>query len=400
VSVATYDSIGSVKDTVELILAGEFKIQDAKSYEFTRSVFSQPGAFALEFGWGDTVGDLLSRFPKGTPYQLRIAGVPLMTGKIDAIGAKSGTGGGSVSVRGRGNIKPLFKDTFLAEKAFSEATYYQLTRKMMEEAGIGDLTLQADNTANRKAVTGHKVVETAPPPPPSDEVEIEQTTTSGQRKVVYNKIKSTLGERRYDFLQTHYKKAGLFLWEAGDGNLVLSRPNGDQKAGYSITRGRGQTRNEVNVEDATFDDDTTERYAKYVVYGRSGGGRKGRVKCRGEWVDPEMSGLGMSETKVMHVQDIKSDKEAELEARREGALQIRSGWRLEYVLAGHLMPSLFDRGAWAIWAPDTVCQVVDQELKIEGLYYVSDVTFSRNDQGTRTKVKLMRRDGLIFGADQ
>ena len=397
--VETHDSVGGTKDVVELTL-GDVTIKDALSYDVQCSVFSQPSAFALTFGWGDTVGELLERFPKGTPFQLRIAGVPVQTGTIDSIGPRAGPDGAVIDVRGRDNVRVLFKDTFFAEKSFSEATYYQLTRKMMEAVGLGDLVLHADNEANRKAVTGHTVKVTKKPPP-SDLVEIEQTTTSGQRKIVYNEIKANLGERRYSFLQRHYKKAGLFLFAGGDGNLVLTVPNGDQEPGFSIVRGRGQTRNEVNVTEAQFEDDTTERYAKYVVYGRAGGGKKGRVKCQGEWIDPEMAQAGFTETKSIQDDDVKSDKAAELAARREGALQIRNGWRLSYTLAGHLMPSLFDRGAWAIWAHDTVCQVVDDEIpQVTGLHYVSDVNFRRDASGTTTRIKLMRRDGLVFGIDQ
>lgn len=396
-SVGTYDSIGSVKDSVELVLGGQFTVKDALSYEVECSVFSQPAAFSLEFGWGDTAGELIQRFPKGTAFQLRIAGVPIQTGQIDAIGSTGGNNGATVHVRGRDAMRALFKDTFLAEKSYSEATYYDLTRKMLEAVDLGEVKLHADNSANRKAITGHTVVETKAIEP-SNTVEIEQTTTSGQRKVFYNTIKAQLGERRYDFLKRHYEKAGLFLWAAGDGSFVLSRPNGDQKPGYSVIRGRGQTRNDVNVESDSFEDDTAERYAKYIVYGRTGKGKKGRVKCRGEWVDPELSALGFTETKSILSQEIKSDKEAAFSARREGAMQIRNGWRLEYVFAGHLMPSLFDRGAWAIWAPDTVCHVSDQELGLFDDYYVSDVTFRRDEgSGTTTRVKLMRRDGLVFG---
>jgi prophage tail gpP-like protein len=397
-SVRSYDSIGTVKDTVQLVL-GNMTVSNLLSYDVACSVFSQPSAFALTFGWGDGVGELMERFPKGTPFQLRIADTAIQTGKTDAIGVQGGKSGSVVHVRGRDNMVTLFKDTFLAETAYSEATYYQLTRKMLDACGLGEAVLHADNTANRKAITGHKVVETRPVRP-SDLIEVEQTATSGQRKIVYNKIKSNLGERRYDFLKRHYEKAGLFLWTAGDGSFVLSRPNGEQQAGYSVVIQRGQTRNQVNSEDSSFDDGAEERYYKYEVYGRAGSGKKGRVKCHGQWIDPEMSRLGFTETKTLLNEQCKSDKQAEYAARREGAMQIRNGWKLEHTFTGHLMPSLYDHGAHAIWAPDTVCHIVNQELRLDDDYYVSDCNFKRDmGGGTATKVKFMRRDGLVFAAD-
>jgi prophage tail gpP-like protein len=396
VTVATYDSVGGKSDEVQLIL-GEDLVVTPLSYEVTCSVFSQPAAFALEFGWGETTADLIARFPKGTKFQIHVAGVPVQTGRIDAIGA--GGGATVVRVRGRDNVAPLFKDTFLAEQAFKETTYHQLTRKMMDAVGLGGVELHSSNTANRKAITGHKVIETKPPIP-SDTLEIETQTTGGQRKVEYKKIKSSVGQRRYDFLQEHYRKAGLFLWAAGDGSLVLATPNGDQEPSYSVARARGQTVDQCNVKDHTFDDNAAERYAKYIVYGRTGAGKGGRTRVQGEWPDPEIAALGFAETKSIKDDTVKTSKEAQYAARREGALQIRNGWKLSYVFAGHLMPSMFDRGAYAIWAPDTVCKVVDEELGLEDTYYVSDVTFRRNiSTGTTTEVRLMRRDGLVFAEE-
>jgi prophage tail gpP-like protein len=398
VTIGSYDSIGTVKDTVELVLGDEFSVQDPISYDVACSIFSQPSAFTLTFGWGQEAGELLERFPKGTKFQLRIAGVPIQTGLVDSIGSKGDAGGGTVvSVRGRDMLRALYKDTFIAEKSYSEATHYELTRKMMTDVGLGDLTLHADNAANRKAITGHKVIETKPVIQ-SDLIEVESSTTSGQRKIVLNKITAKLGERRYDFLQRHYKKAGLFLWAAGDGSLVLSRPNPNQEPGVSIVRQRGQTRNQVNVKSHSFDDGTTDRFYRYLVYGRSGRGKAARAKCKGEWIDPEMEAAGFRETKTIHDQEIKSDKQALFAARREGAMAIRNGWRLEYIVAGHLMPSLFDHGAWSIWACDTVVSVVDDENGLKDNYWVGDLNFRRDmGGGTTTTVKLMRRDGLVFG---
>lgn len=390
-----YDSIGTVKDTVELVLDGE-SVRDALSYDVACSVFSQPAAFTLTFGWGYTAKDLIARFPKGTPFQLKIAGVVIQTGKTDAISCSGGAT--TVTVSGRDAMSPLFKDTLPAERAFRESTYFELTRKMMDEVGLGDVVLHADNVANRKAITGHRIVETKPSIV-SSEVETEIKVTGGQRKVVYNQIKARLGERRYDFLKRHYEKAGLFLWAAGDGSFVLARPNADQKPSYSVVRGRGQTRNEVNVTEHSFSDNAAERYYRTVVYGRTGGGKKGRTKAKGEFVDWEMSAAGFTETKTIKSREIKTNADAEYAARRDAAQQIRSGWRLEYTFAGHLMPSLYDRGAWAIWAPDTVCQVADQELGLEDTYYVSDVNFQRSPN-TTTRVRLMRRDALVFAKER
>ena len=392
-TVGSYDSVGGKSDEVQLILGDELVVTPL-SYEVNCSVFSQPAAFALEFGWGETAGELIQRFPKGTKFQLQIAGVPVQTGRIDSIGA--GGGATVVRVRGRDNMAPLFKDTFLAEQAFQEATYYQLTRKMMDAVGLGDVELHASNTANRKAITGHRVIETKPPVP-SDTFEIETQVTGGQRKIEYKKIKASVGQRRYDFLQEHFRKVGLFLWAAGDGSLVLTTPNGDQEPSYSVVRSRGQTVDECNICNHSFDDNAAERYAKYIVYGRAGSGKGGRGRVRGEWVDDEMVALGFAETKSIKDETVKTNKAATFAARREGALQIRNGWRLSYTFAGHLMPSLFDRGAYAIWAHDTICKVADKELGLEDQYYGSDVTFRRNiGTGTTTEVHLMRRDKLIF----
>jgi prophage tail gpP-like protein len=100
----------------------------------------------------------------------------------------------------------------------------------------------------------------------------------------------------------------------------------------------------------------------------------------------------------LHVHDThaKTEQQAAAMARRKIAEANRNGWQLNYTLAGHTAPSLIGGGdSRAVWTPDTMVEVDDDELGIRGLFYIESVTHTRGPH-TESTVHLMRPEDLIF----
>jgi prophage tail gpP-like protein len=209
------------------------------------------------------------------------------------------------------------------------------------------------------------------------------------KRVVYQTLKAKLGTRRYEFLKTQLERAGLFIWAAGDGSVVIAWPQAFQTPIAKLVRQRGSTRQPGSILRHSYTHSITRRYTNCIVYGHGGGRNFGRTKNRGEFVDEEMIALFGGGTRklrplVIHDDDAKSQKQAEFLARRRIVEANRAAWELTYDVAGHGTPD-----GSAIWAPDTVVEVDDRELGITGQFYVEDVVMSRQPQ-TVTTLRLMK----------
>jgi len=400
--------LGANQDLVSLKIGGvevgalaNGGISLTESYEIKVSVFQQPAAFTLRLGWGDTAAKLLQLAKPGTPFQLFIGPNVIQSGTIYSRGVPSASAT-QVEIKGRDYLARLFDDEVQDEASFTDKTYFQLTRKILNVVGLkeekaGDGTrfaLFGDNEANR-AITSRVKSGRGKKHQTQLVQEIETGVGAGGSKLVYSTIKATLGTTYYEFLQQQFKLAGLFLWATGSGNFVLARPTADQDPAFRVLYQRGQTRKVGNAIDRAYEDDTTMRHALCVCYGRAGTGTNGRSKIRGGFVDEEMFGYGFQNVRIVHDDDVRTATQAEYIARKTIAEERRRGWKLDYTLAGHIVPTIKGGDGYGVWCPDMVTTVDDEELGISGSYYVQDVTFRRNPQ-TSTTISLMRPEDLVF----
>lgn len=409
--------IGERDDVVRLRMNGE-DVAIYGSYAVAASVFTQPAAFSMQLGWDLTAAELAARFPPRTPFELVVAGTVVQSGWTDSADLSVDASGTKVEIRGRDSLAPLYDGYIDADQNFAEKSYLELTIAALDKVGLGDRSVIASNEANRKAITGGKtvripgealvkeaVLDTDKP------VEVfmrngQPVIIGGSERIVRNTIKATVGGRWLEFLQKEFKKAGLFLWAAVDGSFVLARPNGNQPPLYKVIHKRGTQRALSNVISGRLRNDIVTRYTRAVVYGRAGGGKHGRRKVKGIYVDEEMSRLmghfddippETVKQIIYHDEDVDSIKSAEFTARRNIAEFNRSAWSLEYTVSGHTTQHI-GSGERLVWAPDTVVEVDDDQLGVHGNYYLSEVSFERSPH-TTTKLKLMRPEDLVFGED-
>ncbi len=229
---------------------------------------------------------------------------------------------------------------------------------------------------------------------------LETPAARSTSTVVVQSLKYECGTRYHDAWEREAKLVGAFLWADADGNIVLARPNANQTPSFRIFRKRHSDQRGVSmVHEASWTDDTTDRHTSAIVYGRSGRGKAGRNKHRGEYVDDELKESHFNAPIVIHDRDVPDDASCEYIARRRIAEERRAGWKLVYTVAGHktTLISAAD-GASVCWAPDTIVDVDDRELGISGHFYLETVKFKRDPKAT-TELHLMRPEDLVFAED-
>jgi prophage tail gpP-like protein len=393
------------KDEVVLTLNGE-STRIVENSEVRSSILTQPAGFALRLGHGGVVADLLKRYPEQTPFQLRVNDTLVQTGYTDG-DRTQGAGGTQVTFDGRDVMGKVVSAFAPSDKTYSNLTYRELTDRILREVGFdldNETLLFSDDVANRKAISGTVITKLT-----NSEVEVttrqedgSQVTDSvaGTRKTTYRSSTVKVGKSYYEFLKTQLDRAGLFLWAAGEGHFVLSFPSPSQTPAYRISRVKRDERGLGNVVDHSFTRNTVQRYTKLIVHGRGGGRKVGRTKISGECIDPEMvERFGGENKKILpiHDNDIQTVKQAQHFARRRMAELNREGWQLSYVMSG-LSTMQSANGARALWTPNTVVEVDDNELGIHGNFWVEEVQMKITPQSTTT-VRLMRLSDMFFSQE-
>ena len=390
---------------VELILNGQ-RVLLAERYQVRLSVLTQPAEFSLTLGTPDALPELIRDLEPNTTFQLQIGGRLVMTGSLDGHASSGNTG--VLTVNGRDSLAPLHDAYMLQEETFKDDTYAAIVRKVMDAVGLPETELVYSNRANRKAVMGvdteayqrESVVKEArakginiPPTAPPRAIE-SLKIAQGEGGGIKKHVQSQLGERAYEFLKRHLDRAGLFLWAAADGTFILSEPNKLQVPVTLIQRSYGATPEFSTVLDHNFENRTSGRFSEVHVYTRGETKKAGRSKSVVVMPDSEMQSYGFNRPLALRDANADTPAKAEYMARRKIAESRRAGWRLSYTVSGHTTGSMV--GKSVVWAPDSVVEVDDMRLGIQGTFWIESVTFMGSPQAT-TKLDLMRLDDLVFG---
>lgn len=393
-------------DIVRLKLGG-IECPIAINYAVNAGVMNVPAAFEMTLGHAGLMSDLYASFPPYTPFELWIRDVKVQSGEVDAL-TPTGDEGSALTIRGRDMLKWLVDHPIESERSFAEKSFLDLTLLALETVGLSNTVISLSNDANRKAITG-----TSQSSQTTTFVDDQNATqTSTKTETVTKKLKANVGDSWWDFLAEQYRRAGLFLWADVDGNFVLTKPNGTQAPLYRILRRRDRDREPgvVNVlGQPSFSHDVTQRYTECRVHGRGDGGKDGHGKVSARHFDEEMiallnpnpadraNGGKRRKPQIIHDDKVRTIKQATFLARRKMAESRRAGWKLSYTVAGHSTQALRG-GGLAIWQPDTVIEVIDDDLGIEGPMYIESVEYRRAPQ-TTTTLNLLRVEDLIFAEE-
>jgi prophage tail gpP-like protein len=400
------DQIGALGDTIALVLNGE-RVVTAESWEHTESILAQPSAFSMRLGHGGVAMELFQRYPKGTPFELYIGGIRQGTGKVDAVSADQPEKGATqVTFRGRDALAKLH-DTYIdAQVGIAVATYPDLVWVALQKCKLAPSgpilpgILRVDNVANRQLKAGVPIAAILPHRTVQQILD-DAGLGGASAGVVHTTPLARTNETWLRFLSRYLDRAGLMVWASADGSFVLGAPNGNQPPTYTLVRRTGDVNRGANVLGMHHEDDATNRHTEAIVYGRGGGKALGRTKSKGAYVDQEMIDAGYDpQPLVFRDTHCHTDAEGAYYARRKIAEERRAGWRLEYRIAGLTLPYAGDGGnSRAVIIPDTIVSVHDEELGIDGPFYIETVVRSRTP-ATTTTIRLMRPEDLVFGGPQ
>lgn len=384
------------QDRVVLKLKGE-ELRIVESYDVQMAVMTQPSRFTVRLGHGGTVKELLRRYPPGSPFELfvrpreKASDLPQFSGFLTRRGASGQNA--TVLFGGMDGLQRLHLAEAKADKSFAGRTYFQLVEDVLNDAGVPDWTLFEGSTNEASLRTGTKL---------KNRVSFRETGFKTRvKKAVVHPPLIRAGERYFAFLKRYLDRAGLFLYAIADTVFVLMAPNPDQAPLYRIVNRRGAPRADEpgNVLEMNFDDDVTERPSEIVVYGRNGGRRAGRGKSQGQYLDDEMTDLGIFRSVTVIDASVSSPAEAAFFARRNMAEARRAGWALSYTVAGHTTPAL-DGSRHLAWSIDTMVDLDDEELGLSGPHYIESVTFSSDGEKSTTTLRVMRPGDLVFGHEE
>lgn len=401
------------KDSVRLVLKEE-TILIATSFSISQSILRQPAEFNIRLGRGTTntderkgptIPELIAKTPPNTPFKLYINDNLRMSGRTDGFRATAAGGAASeLMIFGRDALAPLHDAHIHKEESFKDATYKSLVETVLKKIGIHEKvhTQSSDIMANRKIQAGVPIRELLPVRTAQEILDNvlpggKQQTTAEQSG---RSMQVKAGERWMDFLRKQLDRAGLFLWAAADGKIILSAPQVNQSSIYKIVRQRGQNRNAVNVIHADYMIDTRPRFTSAIIYGRGGGKKNGRVKVNSGLVeDLEMSqyGYDISRAYVYRDAHTQSPSQAAYFAQRKLAEARRQGNQLVYQMSGLSTESMDGSKTRPVWTPDTMVRIVDDEFGLDTDFWIESVDFGRMPQ-TTTTIRLMRPYDLETGA--
>jgi len=399
-------------ETVVIRLGGR-EVIHLSDYSVKLGIFQQPGSFRCTIGRPYEFRRLAEAFPPKSTYEIFLNGLRIQTGLTDGFSNAAGGTKTEIQLTGRDPLQKLVDTELDKQLTFTELTYKQLVEEAFERSGLNAMAerfaldkvtlFSLNNEANRKAITGSKKASSLS----RDDVEVVErdagaADTRGSRKI-REQIRAEVGEAWWDFVVRQLRRVGLFLWCGADGAAILASPNVAQSAIYRLIR----TKDEANVIDHSFDHDTTGRHTECVVYGTSTGGKDGTGKLNGRFVDDEMVALlnpaeadradggKIKLIKTIRDKECKSAEQANNLARRQIAEERRAGWRLSYTIAGHTLPELGGDKRLGVM-PDTVVDVLDDDLGIYGPMYVEDVTLNGRGSVTSTTIETLRIEDVFF----
>ena len=427
-----------IEDVVELVLAGE-TIITAKEYSIGLAVMQVPNDFSIVIGTGTSALALMRKYPAGTPFVLKINGIVQFMGWTDGFERPKGEHT-EIRITGRDRMAHIITDCVEHDRTFTNATFEDIARAMITGSGITDYKLDFDARAQAKAITGTPIVEETKVyekqlldfnqafaidasgfPPGTDlnfapfDVRTKEEITVDVEKVV-KKIKGYKAEKPIEWKagttfyaagKKEFDRGGLFFRGGVDpsgkqpNTFLLAEPNAAQEPlfGLVTTREPNPADNLINVIPPHITDSVVGRHAKYIIRGRTGGGKDGRKQVEGVFVDEQMAELGFSTRFGAEDENAKTNAQALYLARKRCTEARRQHRVFTYHMPRrHTGPLLRDPSRRAILAPDIDVSLRDDEHGMLGVFYVERVRHMASANGpTGTDITLMVPEDLVYG---
>lgn len=190
-------------------------------------------------------------------------------------------------------------------------------------------------------------------------------------------VKLQQGETALEAINRHAKMRKVLVMPDGKGGLLLTR-TGTRKATVQLVEGR-------NIAEADGNLDWSERYSEYVVKGQAAYSAKTDGKAEAHAAatakDPGVTRyrpllvVNDGETNAATAKDRATWEANTRIGKSAGATITVVGWR--------------ETEGGPLWQPNTLVLVESKTLQISGEMLIRQVTYTRDEQGTRAKLELV-----------
>ncbi len=198
--------------------------------------------------------------------------------------------------------------------------------------------------------------------------------------------KPQVGETVWEYIDRHCRRLGTMCWIAADGKLIVASPDYDQAPRYRLVRRlTSDSRETNNIVAGGLERNWGALSSEISVYGRSHSRDHSRTRFCGHAFSDQIT---LYRPLWMSDQSITSTDEANRRAARELARQNEHAFALEYDLRDHGQGEHF-------YAIDTIAEVVDEAIGVDGLYYVVSRAFHRDRKsGATTRLRLVPKGAI------
>jgi len=393
---------------------------------------------------GDDLPQMREVLSPGAEVQLLVNGLAQCTGFVErATTSGSSQSGTTLTVRGRDILGPVTYAGIPPSYKFTAGTRL-LDAVLAALAPHGIKLVHGDDLLNVNAMTGRVVGKTAGTTQVvTYQVPKRTQAADGTISIVYEAQKGTIvtnpggplkkvkldqikpkpGEGVYAFLDRILRRHGLLMWALGDGSgVVIGGPDYTTTPVHKLIHRRSDGGRYNNVTDYSQDIDLTQQPGVIVGFGM-GGGRsmdKSRLKVamvnelvglddngdvlpsikeaiaqikgikvlpvRAELRPARLRSLGATtdaQAMYMHDEDAQNLEQLESSVRREMATRQEQAFGISYDVIGHTQNG-------APWAVNTLIDVEDEVLDVNGPLWCVERAFTKSTQGTATMLRLIR----------
>lgn len=377
------------------------EVGDWVDYQITCDMLSPADSFSMTVAPASkALFDLLA---PNKAVEVRIDGTVVLNGYIDERRRHASRSQGStLQITGRDKGGRLIDESMPLATGLRQLTLRDLARKVAEP-WFSEVVF--NNGANRSAIRGRRAAKAAAwNEPTSAELAAEKKRNlsryQGQDlgglfetpKEAPKKVEP--GQSRWDVLASVLEPARFLAWSTADGRqLVVGVPNYDQRPQFQFFLAASSTserRGYTNV--LTWDHVATvaDRYSEVQVLGTS----RGNESTYGSALDRDATvrdarWTGAIKCLVVQDDEIKNAADAKARAWRELALREMHADVITVMVDGHGQ-RYNAASAPALYAFDTVADLLDEETGVGGRWYVTSVEFSGSkDEGETTMLTLV-----------
>lgn len=205
------------------------------------------------------------------------------------------------------------------------------------------------------------------------------------------------GASRWQIIEEIASQSGTAVWLSVDGKTIyVGKPNQNQTAQYKIVHVAPGSKTRATCLDLVIDDDIGDCYSIIRVVGTGGGddvnhgadvvGRRGVAR---DGINSDGTGNHFLYRKelIMPERNYSTNNDAQRIANREMARRLFKAHTITATMPGH---GQILRGERTIFAPNTIAQVVDEDIPYDEDCLVVGVTFACDGQsGETTRLELV-----------